>query len=167
MRLSFKTGVFLSALGVGVLLLAQPATAHAQSSNMNTPAMAELEKKQMAAAQRRADLKAQIDQDQKKLEKVAQENPGGGSPQLHEKSGSGSFDLEGRRKKREAMREAQKKDLEKRRGTLASQRVNYSSIDDTHPRAAPDYLKDYLELVEEMDKKYAPYTLPPLSGNTR
>lgn len=157
MQRSFK---FLAALGISAALLTQSFPASAQSGGINPPTVTDLDQKRAAAAQRRADMKAQLDADQAKLEASAGMSPGEAS-RLQKKSGSGSFDLEGRRKEREAIRAAQKEERAKRREIMALRRMNTTSIHEENPRAAPRYIQEYLDAIKALKKKHEPYTLPP------
>ena len=162
MRRSFKTGVFLAALGIGVVLLLHPAPVQAQSDTQ-TPAMADLKKKQMAAAQKRADMQEMLDQDRQKRLDAADMSPEE-ALKLQKKLNTGStFDLEARRQEREERQKAQKNTQEKTKKITTTRRTrSFSAHDETQSRAAPEYLKDSLELVESLKKKHAPYSPPPL-----
>ncbi len=153
MRQSFKIGAFVAVIGIGAALLLQSAPAHAQSGGIQTPAMVDLDQKRAAAAQKRAEMKAQIDADQENLEKMAGASPGGAD--MKKKSGSGSFDLVGRREKREAMRKAKLANAPERRKTLVTYGSSaFATYDYSRSRRAPGYYEDSLIALEEFDKKY-------------
>lgn len=159
MQISFKTSLlFLAATGISTALLLQPAAA--QSNANPTPAQIDMAQRKAAASQRRAELKAQLDADQAKLEAAAGKSPGQAA-NMQKKSGSGSFDLEARRKEREAMRKAQKEELKKRQQNLAARRIHTRASYEEQPRAAPRYIQEYLDAIKALKKKHEPYTLPP------
>lgn len=151
MRQSFKTGVFLAALGLSTALLLHPVPAHAQSGGIQTPAMVDLDQKRAAAAQKRAEMKAQLDADQANLEKAA-----GSSPSSYgKKKKSGSFDLAARRERSATRRKARMESMsEKRKALVTYGSRSYAAYDYSRPRSAPGYYEDSLIALEKFDKKY-------------
>lgn len=170
MQRFFKTSVFLAAVGMAALITAQPSPALAETTAASTTTdhaeqrarlNAELEEKRARAAKNRAVMQQKVKDGNKKFSDMA------GMDENDQK------EVDARVKKMLREQQAvviddqatQNEEIvqnEKPRHVIRRAPEKRHVYKQSTSRAAPEYLKDSLELVESLKKKHAPYSPPPL-----